>query len=574
MPPALSRAANHAVADLPPADAWEFIGALTRKMQSARAGLSVSSVANAAATLAGRSPSGAITLLDQPDSQHALHALVPAIASGLNFGFNEATEHGLAQASPDTLMRLACASEELARSIAQSPILIERLAQVIPEFEPSSFEGMKAAVLPFLTEDFQFAAARPLLVSLAGDSLMAEVKHLAEVNGFEAISFIAPVVGRAREINELARLRNILLTIRPSPRRDRFIRTTLAATTEDVTWLLSENHLETAAARQILFDVLRSATTHEFRTLLADATLAQSILSNVPIDTSDILLRAVNDAELPLPRHVETVERLLAISSDQQKIDLAKKALDRCLRDHFGVDEIGTLTMLLGVIGSMLDGASILWRGLERGVSSSIAERNLIAFNEAPPQARQRIMAAVDDFGRALEGRHGLAFDKAASDSCAQLLWDSQSINKDGLLRASGRLLPMLLRERRAPVSAMIAASFPCIYRELAREDDVPDLLKFVPFIDWDRCKSARRELVDAFLSSPAWTPSDLALTACRSSDSARIFRRTAKSVGGDAYIDRILAELTSLPQWCQEQTMITITQIRSDRGSKYNWRD
>lgn len=38
---------------------------------------------------------------------------------------------------------------------------------------------------------------------------------------------------------------------------------------------------------------------------------------------------------------------------------------------------------------------------------------------------------------------------------------------------------------------------------------DVPDLLKFVPFIDWDRCKSARREFVSAFMSSSR-APADL----------------------------------------------------------------
>lgn len=53
-------------------------------------------------------------------------------------------------------------------------------------------------------------------------------------------------------------------------------------------------------------------------------------------------------------------------------------------------------------------------------------------------------------------------------------------------------------------------------YLELAKQDDVPDLLKFVPFFDWDRGKAARRELVDAFLAAPAWHPRDLALTACR----------------------------------------------------------
>jgi len=107
------------------------------------------------------------------------------------------------------------------------------------------------------------------------------------------------------------------------------------------------------------------------------------------------------------------------------------------------------------------------------------------------------------------------------------------------------------------------------IYRELAKKDDVPDLLKFVPFFDWDRCKAARRELVDAFLASSVWRPSDLALTACRSSDLGRILRRAAMSIGGVAYIERLSAELGRLPVSCREQTTRIIAQVRSDRPTK-----
>jgi hypothetical protein len=186
-----------------------------------------------------------------------------------------------------------------------------------------------------------------------------------------------------------------------------------------------------------------------------------------------------------------------------------------------------------------------------------------------------RIVGAIEDLARALEGRYAMELDEQAADACAHILWDCQSVDVRGLLGASGHLLPMLLRERRAPVSAMVAATFPIIYRELAKEDDdVPDLLKFVPFLDWDRCKAARRELVDAFLASPVWRPSDLALTACRSSELDKILRRTAKSIGGEGYIDKISAELTRLPVSCREQTMSVIAVVRSDWSARYKWRE
>ena len=129
--------------------------------------------------------------------------------------------------------------------------------------------------------------------------------------------------------------------------------------------------------------------------------------------------------------------------------------------------------------------------------------------------------------------------------------------------RLSGRLLPTLMRSTEWPVSIMIASAFPFIYRELAKQDDVPDLFKFIPFIDWDRCKAARQKLVDAFMSSQVWAPGDLALTACLCSDIDQILRRTAKSVGGEAYIDRLIEDLQRLPKDCREQTMQAISKIR-----------
>jgi hypothetical protein len=100
-------------------------------------------------------------------------------------------------------------------------------------------------------------------------------------------------------------------------------------------------------------------------------------------------------------------------------------------------------------------------------------------------------------------------------------------------------LMSSLFHARRQPVSRMIAALFPMIYQELAKADDIPDLLKFIPFLDWDRCNTARHELVTAFMSS-SWRAGDLALTACRCGDIATILKRVARSYGGEEYLARI----------------------------------
>jgi hypothetical protein len=208
---------------------------------------------------------------------------------------------------------------------------------------------------------------------------------------------------------------------------------------------------------------------------------------------------------------------------------------------------------------------------LERGIDAAVASRNLIAFEKAPQDARKRIVGVVDEIARALQGRHVFDLTGVANDACAKLMFDAEKTSRKALADAAGWLMPSLLRARRQPVSLMVAALFPIIYRELAQADDVPDLFRFIPFFDWDRCKSARHELVNAFISS-SWNAGDLALTACRCGDIAKILKRVVKSNGGEEYLKRIENDLARLNEDSRRVVKRVIADIRLDRSYKIDW--
>jgi hypothetical protein len=124
---------------------------------------------------------------------------------------------------------------------------------------------------------------------------------------------------------------------------------------------------------------------------------------------------------------------------------------------------------------------------------------------------------------------------------------DAENISRKALVRASGILIPSLFYARRSPVSYIVAVLFPVAYKELAKSDDVPDSLRFLfSFFDWDRCKTARRELVRAFMSS-TWKAGDLALTACRCDDVFQILKQVAKSYDGEEYLSQVNNDLGRL---------------------------
>ena len=109
---------------------------------------------------------------------------------------------------------------------------------------------------------------------------------------------------------------------------------------------------------------------------------------------------------------------------------------------------------------------------------------------------------------------------------------------------ASRNGLSFALAKQDTPVSALIVAAFPVVYAQILQstgDEDFKSLpaLLTLPlsfFVDWDRAKSARHELVDKFLYS-SWPPADLLLTSIAAGIQDETLRRLARSYRGSDYI-------------------------------------
>ena len=567
--PLLAKAADHAAACLPESEAWDFIGAMVRKLHRMPITTGVRSVAAASRVLARRDPAGAIVLVDHSGPDGEVEAILACLAIGIAEEVNNSTERALVNARPETFARLVCAERVFAERVVNTPALIERLAEVLKELSTTLFGDVKRIVLPLLTEDTQIAGVLPLVASLDAEALLAKMQQLGKTNSFEATTFIAPMVARAREIGAITRLRDGLLLFPVTENRDLFLSSTLTRSVEDVVWLLEE-HLDLKTTGRFLVDILRGSDASQFNNLLSDDSISVRVLQAIPLEGSDVLRRVLVEVNVPFSAHMSTTLRLLPVSDRRDGVVLATRALERCLAHQFGGDEVDTISMLLGVVGEVLDGSWVIQHGLKRKGAAHIVSRNLVAFERAPEVARVRILNCIENLSRALECRYTVDLDDAGAQAFARLILDANDVDSKAVLRASERVLPMLFRSGRKPVSVVIAATFPVIYRELRKQDSSPILLHFMLFVDWDRCKTARRNLVGAFLSSQVWAPGDLALTAYRCMDVERILKRAAKTVGGEAYIRRLEADLQRLPVDCRELTMETITRIRLELSDKH----
>lgn len=554
--PLLRDATQRAVTQLSEREAWDFVGALVRKMQDVYPPSDMYFLADAAEHLARVRPDGALALLGQHEPSGAVETLLPAIAAGIADSFSVA-ESALVTTEPGVLARLICVGGRFAEQAASSPSVLSALAEAVPGLSAADLKALSTALLPLLVLDEHLPVAGPLIDTLEEDELLAEVRHLSQAGAFRAQSFFGPLTVRANELGAIVRLRSTLLGCEPSPARDVFLAATLRPTLDDVRWLLSESQLSDQRAGEYLLELLRSANDGQRHTLLS----TDAVLARVSDEGVDQLFWAITSIRLSLEPFLATLHRVLPLCDARARCDLARMALERCLPQSLRDDEAATIISMFNILGASVDAGWVANLGLTQQIPSQVVSRNLMAMEAADPAARDQFILHINDIAEALATRYSLEMSPGGAAACASLIYAAQ--RQDNALSAAGRLLPAIFRARRLPLSQLIAATFPVVYQELSAKEVVPDLLRFIPFLDWDKCKAARRELVEAFMTSPAWAPEDFALTAYQCLDLDRIFNRAFKAYGGDKYLDRVLAGSGRLPPPCRDAAVKTIERLR-----------
>ena len=568
---ALSSAPRRAVAELISSEAWDFIGAMARKLQGTRLSDQIPWVARAASDLASQDPDGAITLLSEADAPKTLAVLIPEIADGIGRGFGQRSEDALIGASPSLLTTLVGSSTLLAQPASTSKRLIPAIGQALKQAAPSQLAATRETLLPLLTVNEQLPIAKPLFESLSVKQLQLEVQQLARANDFAADTFYQPLANRARALGAMKALRSTLLLLPTSERRNSFLAKSLSGVAEDIHWILETADLDAATSASLLTETLSSLPASAFPGLFKDYRLADAVLAKLH-QLSPHVVQLILESSVASPAaHIDAAMKLLPALDGKSQERLAHRALQRAISAEFGGDETSTLVSLLDIVGDLVDCELLARGGMISALPPGLVSRNLVAFQRAAPAARDRIAASIDKFARAyVDGRWLVELDTGGAEAFAHLLWDAQATNGPTCTQAAGVLLPLLMRSTRSPVSMLLAAAFPPVYRELAaKADDVLDVYKFVPFFDWDRCKAARRELVEAYLSATAWAPGDFALTACLSADVEQLVEKAARASGSSSFLERMANDLQRLPPKCAEQIERALARHGRRAGSR-----
>lgn len=552
-----------AVRSLPEAEAWQFVGALLRKLIDTPLEKELKVVASAAGLLSANAPEGAVALLNETNNKMVIHLLTSKISDGISKNFSSKTEAALLSITPERLINLIALGGIWLESALYRPVLVSHFGEIFSSLTMAEIERIKKIILPYILDDNQVKVAEPLFQALDARELLLEVSYLTQIPNFRAEAIIPLLVARASELNIIPQLRDQLVQSNENFAKDSLVFATLTADPNDVYWLFNASQMPEEKIKRFLIKILHQASTNEIVEIFTQEELCIKLLNLISCEDSDLLLKIFKITRLPTNSYMNIAMSLLNVNDDSTRIEVAFSALARGLSERFSGDEIKILTKLSSVIGNLVNGAWIVQEGLNSLLSPDVICRNLIVFNKASNSIRDRILDAVDYLARSLSYRYELDITSEAAEALAKIVLDAQKANLQASVSASAHLLPLILRSTKHPVSKIILVTFPIVYKELAQHDQVPDALRFIPFTDWDKCKAARVELVSAFLKSSEWGPEYLLITACLCQDEERFIKQIRKLSKGSDYIEKLEASLIQIPNQFKDRASHALSKIR-----------
>lgn len=546
--PALVRSAAMAATSMLAEDAWRYLGALVQKLEGLRPSLSVAkSIRAVAVDLASRSPVETLEVLSSLNAEPQRELLVSAAADGLSRSLDLGVVKLLSRLDGKDLLDLLFSSASLAEgAVGQFPVISSSLAAALRTAGNGVRAEARRRLLGLLVDDSHVEAAQLLINDLDTDDLIKEAAHVHSVNGLSSAKIRVILVERARALHAEPVLREAVSGMRTGAGVDALVEATLHHTTADMEWILANSTLMHGRRIELVRSLIAASNATQLRDMLADGvTLTKTLALFNASESSDaaLLSRIASNVAMPSRDYVTLVVQLLPQLSRATDAELICKAIELALPLDPKEVSSAVLNRLLSAGGDKLNGSRAMRIGLQRGVARAAASRNLVAFGRAPATVRKSLLTGVEEMAGALTGRHQIDISTEAAEAAADLLWASGQVEAAGFARASTILLPLALGDRREAASPLIAAAFPPVYRELAKDNALDMLSLMFVFLDWDKCKSARRRLVDAFFRSE-WRISDIAIAAVRAGDPVRIMGRIARENDGEKLLRNLIANL------------------------------
>ena len=426
---------------------------------------------------------------------------------------------------------------------------IARLSTALA-FPSSSFAGRaKNSVIANLSSKHQALLLRECLKGVSGVNVIAALKMIwmktkLTIESFDPI-LLEAITGRT----ELLQFREILLGLPETKCTTRLLLHSLDISLEDLVWALKERSLGVTRRVKLILSILERADDHVLGRLSQTADVMEAVFTTVSSETLSPLsrnafLKVLAWSNMSIDKVLPVALPMLADINEPLRAELVGQFVSKALRfaDSVSNDQ---LSMLIQDPGLSVNPDYLVATAVSSESSASRISDNIEILNHAPLSVRREVLRYIDNLSSRLIQNHPEKLSEKAYAAWADLIADSGNVNAIGQLRAAGSALSFALAQVDSKVIPLIIISFPIVYRELKQGKDEPSFWSLF-FTDWDRCKTARKEVVKSFLHA-GWAPSFLLEAALPTGDVERILQTLVKEDRGIEYLKSLAGVASDL---------------------------
>ncbi|WP_146255425.1 hypothetical protein [Azospirillum sp. TSA6c] len=563
--PLVMNAIRLASGEAAPDGIWRFylnlLGKFSDKLPSS---LLLRQLRHASAHLAADHPKSAVSVLS--DLENRGRHLPAVLAAGIGDGLSHALFCSEAALRPieigrRPLLRLVAFSKRFSLSLAKgvreypqcwSSVAIEALQAP----DADLIRRARRNLLPNLDAAAHAPLLPPLLTGLKASELATVVRTIGKTTNFGVEDFDRPLIAAARDDDALRSLREAILEGQPGVDADRFLLSALHLDPQDITWLLTS--VPHDRGRLILAKLVDRADDGSIQMFLRDQRCACEALDCLiaePAESAHQIMRILMSGRLDTPAFINKALLVYPHLSHTEKSRAAVEMLRRSLGElppNSPVD----LSSILADAAEEVNTGDLIVLLTQPSASANRIAANISAVLSSKKSIQHKVLSRIDELTNRLISRGTHGFSENTYAQWASLIEESHSISPESHLRAAIEALSYALKQPHYPLSKLIVVSFPTVYRRIVsarRESDLDFavslfLSAFTLFGDWDRGKTARKELVETFLSSD-WPPSNLLLAALNAGIDQKILRRLSRIYGGNRYIEMIWDDASQLQE-------------------------
>jgi hypothetical protein len=574
----LARGVDLAQRSMSSSDALRFLLTLSGKFPARRPPIDVlNKIREAFSELTEKDPKAAVLLMLDTSLGKQTHA--PIVTAGIGDGLAK-----LSDSSEVLSLSSSLRAEDELRLLAYSRPWSVTVIRATEVTAPQVWTEMLANALQYPDGDLRAKSRRnvvpllkvpahaPLLAAIVreidNEVLMSVVEQIRDATQFTIAEFDEPLRRAARGTEGMLGLRRTILASQPNSDSDRFLLATIRPNANDVNWLFHERSLEGRRRLTMLNMVLSKASEQDLQSLVQDEQLSAKIeatLVQALPSTAAQLARVLISGNVPVERLLQNGCRVLPLVKGGLKSDLALRMLSLGLSsaDH---SENAALEELISESMSFLDPHRLIALAIPWNAPQQRVNDNVVLLDRAGSNVRTGVLADIEELSdRLVSRRHETVSDELVL-AWAHLLADSGGVNQRAQMHAAGSVLSFAIEERDKPVSPLIVVAFPIVYAELRAGNEMPGLFSFF-FTDWDRCKTARKNIVQAFLNS-SWSTTDLIRAVEPTGDLRQVFRRLLRERGGESFLVKLRHDVSKLPTQERKRMESTIDKALSEHES------